>query len=70
MVAVPDAIPVTAPVGSTVAIDVALLVQLPPVEVSVIEITEPTHTDVGPPMVAGTLFTDTVAVMGDPHPLP
>jgi hypothetical protein len=54
MVAVPLAIPVTEPDVPTVAIEVLLLLQAPPVVPSVSVALEPTHTVKVPPMAAGS----------------
>ena len=69
IVAVPCIIPVTVPeTGSTEAIVVAVLVQVPPVEVLANKVVPPTHTVGVPVIAAGGALTVTVAV-AVPQPL-
>lgn len=62
MTAVPDAIPVTTPPGDTVAIPVAVLLQIPPVGVAVSAIVLASHTESGPAMAPITGRVSTVMV--------
>jgi hypothetical protein len=69
IVAVPCAIPVTVPDElPTVAIEVLLLLQLPPVELLVSVVVEPVHKDAVPPIDAGAANTVTTLV-AVPHML-
>ena len=65
MVDVPGAMPNTWPEPSTVAIEVVLLLQLPPVAPSVKEVDEPAHTAAVPLIVPadGTGLTVTTCVV-------
>lgn len=65
--AIPVATPVTTPVtGSTVAIDVGALVQVPPDTGSVNVIVDPAHTWLGPEIELGDVFTVTANVLAQP----
>ena len=66
MRAVPDEIPVTKPVDTTVAIAVLPLLQLPPVRVLVSVVVPPVASVAVPPMVGGLLFTVTTLVTLQP----
>jgi hypothetical protein len=64
----PGAVPVIAPVVLPIgAIELLLLLQIP-VVASVSPIVDPTHTDVGPTIAAGTGFTVTTVVVKQPVP--
>ena len=62
MVLVPEVRPLTIPVEPTVAIEVALLVQLPPVTPSLNEVVDPWHTLVLPLIDVIGLTVTTVVV--------
>jgi hypothetical protein len=63
----PAATPVTTPVVEPiVAIDALPLLHVPPVVVLVNEIVEAMHTDDGPPIAAGVVFTVTTTVAAHP----
>jgi hypothetical protein len=65
MVAVPTLTPVTKPLASTVAVPVALLLQVPPpVDELSVEVV-PIQT-VAPPVITGVAFTVTIAVLAQP----
>ena len=67
----PDATPTTLPLLlPTVAKEVLLLLQVPPVEASLSVIAKPTQTDVGPVMATGSGFTVTVLVATAVIPFP
>jgi hypothetical protein len=63
MLVVPDAIPVTTPVVLTVPAAGLLLTQVPPVTLCVSVAVLPTHTDEGPDIVVGAVFTVTVVTV-------
>jgi hypothetical protein len=64
IVANPAVTPVTTPlVLPTVAVDVLLLIQVPPVSVLLRVIERPKHTADGPLIAAGTGLTETVVVV-------
>ena len=62
MVVVPVLIPVTTPVLPTLATEVLLLAQVPPVVVSVSVMAEPTHTVAGPLMIPAVGAGSTVTL--------
>ena len=66
----PAEIPVTLPeILPIVAMEVLLLVQMPP-GVAFVKIAEdPTHTDDGPVMAEGTAFADIIRVATHPEPV-
>ena len=67
IVAVPVAIPVTIPVAEpTVAIPVELLLQVPPLTISVKAIVEPIHTWLSPEIGPGEEFTVIVLQVAQP----
>ena len=67
MFALPAAIPVTIPdVAFTVATDVLLLVQVPPVTASLNVVVLPAQTDALPEIAAGVAFTVTYDVVEHP----
>ncbi len=63
MVALPAAIPFSVPVEPTVATDVLLLLQLPPVVVLLSVVFVPSHIDNVPVISAGTALMVTTAVL-------
>jgi hypothetical protein len=68
MLVVPDATPVTIPAELTVAAEVLLLNQVPPVGVELSVMVVPVQTDEGPAIGVGALLTVTVVVMLQPVP--
>ena len=68
ILATPDAIPVTLPRVSTVAVPTALLLQVPVVLSSTSEITDATHTLSGPVIGAGDELTVMLTVVSQPNP--
>jgi hypothetical protein len=66
IVEVPVDTPVTTPVGSTVATAVLLLLQPPPVVVSLNTVVKPIHIDGEPVIAPGAAFTTTVALSVQP----
>ena len=68
MVHVPAATPVTTPVEPIVAIEVLLLLHVPPVVASVNAVVEPTHPLVAPD-IAATEVPDTVTTKVEKHPV-
>ena len=69
MTAVPPATPVTSPNGSTVAMVVVPLLQVPPAVSSAKVVILPTQTDAAPVIAEGEPLTVTVVVAGVPQPL-
>ena len=67
MIDVPAVTPETSPIASTVAIDVALLLHVPPVDDSDKVVILPAQTVGVPDIVAGTALTVTVMVAGAPQ---
>src|SRR3954467_8015824 len=68
MTAVPSAMPFTVPVGVTVAMGVALLLQLPPGVASDRAVVSPWHTCRLPVMAAGDGYTVTIMAAVQPVP--
>ena len=68
-VALPDIIPVKRPeVATTVAVANGAILHVPPAEASVSVISEPAHTNDGPPIAAGKGLTVTGNIEGHPAP--
>ena len=68
MATVPAATPVNVPVGETVATDVLLLLQVPPLVALVRANVEPAATAEPPPIAPGAVFTTTFVVVVAEHP--
>lgn len=67
--ALPAETPVTIPVDPMVAIEVLVLVHVPPPVLFVSVVVDPAHTLAVPPIAAGDEFTNTVRVSAsEPHP--
>ena len=63
MVTEPDATPITTPEVETVAMEVFVLLQVPPVVISVRLVVAPVHTVAPPPMDIGAALTVIAAVL-------